>query len=409
MPTLAIFLFSLFLVGGIYTSALSSALGIEIVFGLLYYSLPAAALGIYVFSARRPLVLGPGRSMKYIYALLLLLAAGVLQSSDKVYGAYKIYEFVRNLVVPVVFIHNVVEGGLWKKLLKYCSTMNIPICFVVIARYFQIHYFDPLLFGNPIGVSQYLSLSNIAVLSNYFTARSRPRGAFLVAAAAMGPAFFVQMISTSRGPLIATVACFLVWLLFFSQTRLFKKALALAAVGCVLVVAAQSASFSTLNKLMKLSAAEGFEAESYDRSAGVRLLLNLDALTQFRDSSLYRHLFGFGTGSFKALGLFTPGDDGEVTEHKYPHNILIELLYENGAVGVLVFLSFFIYVLRVARDTRRSRSSPYYAVAVFGILMTGFGSIVSMFTGSLGQNQWIWMGATLSDHVLRLPSPETTF
>ncbi len=408
MPTLAVFLFSFFLVGGIYTATVSSALRIEVVFGLFYYALPAVALGVYVFSTRRPLVIGPIRSMKHLYALLLLLIAGVLQSPDKGYGAYKIYEFVRNVIVPVVFIHNVMEGDLWRKMLKYCATLNIPICFVVIARYSQIHYFDPLLFGNPIGVSQYLSLTNLAALSHYFTARPWSRGGLFIAAVAMGPAFFVQLISTSRGPLVATVVCSLGWLLLFSQTRPFRKVVVLTAATALLVVAAQSASFSTLNKLMRLSVAEGFEAESYDRSAGVRLLLNLDALAQFRDSGLYRHLFGFGTGSFRALGLFTPGNDGEIGEHEYPHNILVELLYENGAVGVLVFLTFFIYVIRVLRRVRRSRASPYYAVGVFGVLITVFGTVVSMFTGSLGQNQWIWMGAILADHVLRLPAPETT-
>ncbi|HEX5037034.1 MAG TPA: O-antigen ligase family protein [bacterium] len=398
MTTLAIFLFSFFLVGGVYTAALSNAIDIKVIFGLFFYSLPTVAVCIYMYSTRKPVTMGPFRSMKYVYALLLLLLMGVLYSTDMLYGFYKIYETVRNLLISVILVQNVSSPRLWKKLLKYCAVINIPIAFFIVGRYMQIGFFDFTMFGNPIGVSEYLALSNIAALC-YYSGNKERRGSLFLLLVTTLPAILVQLICTSRGPLMAMFFCFGLWLFLFSKIGAFKKTLIVGCLAVALAAAAQSASFGTLNKFMKLSQAEGLEADTYDRSAGVRLLMNLDALNEFRDASHLHHLLGFGTGSFKALGFFTTDDEGELIAHEYPHNILIEALYENGAVGVVLLLWTYLYVFKTLRQVRKS-PNPY---RLYGVLISVFGCLVSMFSGNIADNHWIWLGVIMAQKALILP------
>jgi len=57
-------------------------------------------------------------------------------------------------------------------------------------------------------------------------------------------------------------------------------------------------------------------------------------------------VIGRGTGAY-AMDMW--GKD----EAKYPHNIILELLYENGIIGVLIFIFFMWAIYRRWRDSKR--------------------------------------------------------
>ena len=57
-------------------------------------------------------------------------------------------------------------------------------------------------------------------------------------------------------------------------------------------------------------------------------------------------VFGRGTGAF-AMDMW--GKD----ERKFPHNIILELLYENGIIGVIIFIFYMWAIYRRWRDSKR--------------------------------------------------------
>ncbi len=77
-----------------------------------------------------------------------------------------------------------------------------------------------------------------------------------------------------------------------------------------------------------------------DHSSTVRLVLAQEAFQGiFKDLGSF--LFGYGTGSF---GYITTGADIRL----YPHNIILEIWFELGLVGLLVFLVWIVYILSKA-------------------------------------------------------------
>jgi hypothetical protein len=91
--------------------------------------------------------------------------------------------------------------------------------------------------------------------------------------------------------------------------------------------------------------------------------------------------WGAGTGSFPAL-LFMR--DARL----YPHNILAELLIENGWPGLALFVLFVLLVWRSAwRLSRRSHAGRWLFV-LFAMALSN-----AQVSGDTGTNEWIWLWA----------------
>lgn len=108
------------------------------------------------------------------------------------------------------------------------------------------------------------------------------------------------------------------------------------------------------------------------------------ALQGFERGDLQRMLFGVGTGGFAHL------ERGEDARH-YPHNILLEALYENGVVGALLLLFFLLIPFRLlgrAWGAIRPRSSVKRLLAL-GCSLYVFALINAQVTGDLASNEWV--------------------
>ena len=98
-------------------------------------------------------------------------------------------------------------------------------------------------------------------------------------------------------------------------------------------------------------------------------------------------LLGTGIGSWST---FYFGND----QRNYPHNLFLEIAFEEGLVGLTAFLALLALVgAAVYRMLIASRSH----FLVLGLLVL-YCVIISLFSGDLDDNRllWLWMGITLS-------------
>jgi O-antigen ligase len=98
-------------------------------------------------------------------------------------------------------------------------------------------------------------------------------------------------------------------------------------------------------------------------------------------------LMGTGIGSWSR---FYFGND----QRNYPHNLFLEIAFEEGLVGLAAFLALLALVgISVVRMVGASRSH----FIVLGLLVL-YSLIISLFSGDLDDNRllWLWIGVALS-------------
>ncbi len=98
-----------------------------------------------------------------------------------------------------------------------------------------------------------------------------------------------------------------------------------------------------------------------DHSSTVRLVLAQEAFTGiFKDIGSF--LFGYGTGSF---GIMTTGSDIRL----YPHNMILEIWFDLGLVGLMVFFVWIVYILTKLRGQPNQYLSYWLMFYIFLNLM----------------------------------------
>ena len=105
-------------------------------------------------------------------------------------------------------------------------------------------------------------------------------------------------------------------------------------------------------------------------------------------------LHGLGTGGFPSL--FHLPDD-----RYYPHNIFLEIVLENGLIGLALFLGFLTVVFGRWRGWKRYlRARPDSLAASEGTALHRtvgaiflFALINAQFSGDIWVNEWVWVAA----------------
>jgi len=98
-------------------------------------------------------------------------------------------------------------------------------------------------------------------------------------------------------------------------------------------------------------------------------------------------LFGTGVGSWP---VFYYGNDARA----YPHNLLLEITFEEGLLGLAAFVLFFVAIGTTTYRTYQVAGRAFSVVPI--IILYSF--TVSMFSGDLDDNRllWLWAGVALA-------------
>jgi len=195
--------------------------------------------------------------------------------------------------------------------------------------------------------------------------------------------FGVTLLSTilvaSRGPLVALGIGFLILMLLHPSSKVsrIRFCAIAAAIGAVLIVIASKLSTFAVERLVSLVTGR---ADDSGRSA-----LRAIAYESFRESP-----WGIGWGEYSrlpdAVSSFGAGDF-------HPHNLLLELLVENGIIGTVVLLLALTWVLwKYGWLERREALTPIL------LSIVGFALTAAQFSSDIASNRLLWaaLGATVA-------------
>jgi hypothetical protein len=232
---------------------------------------------------------------------------------------------------------------------------------------------------NAIWTARHAGLGIVVILGLHAMGRLR----LVVSVPALVLMVWVFLRTGSRGPLLAMAVTLGYWALTATRTRRspgLTRALwvgaGMAVFGAVVMVQRTAGLFAAGRRVSNLVRTRLLEV-SFDALSGVSLR-------------------GLGTGGFPSL--FRLPDD-----RYYPHNIFLEVLLENGLIGLLLFLGFLtVALVRWRRWRRYLRARPESpAVSEEMALHRAVGAIFlfalanAQFSGDIWVNEWVWVAAGL--------------
>lgn len=197
-----------------------------------------------------------------------------------------------------------------------------------------------------------------------------------------------SMAAAARGPILALTFC--VFLGMANQIKVGTLKISTALLIVLFLIVGVGGAYFALRQtdLEKYSAKAGeLETMVTGGSSTGSAAKRLDFYRATINAIPNQPLFGTGIGSW---GVFYYGSD----VRGYPHNLLLEIAYEEGLAGLAAFL-FLLFVVGIAL-VRMVKDSHSHFLAL-GLLVL-YCVMVSLFSGDLDDNRvlWLWMGVGLS-------------
>lgn len=355
----------------------------------------------------------PGARTLPLLLLLLLAAVEILVSARFRYSAAFFAATIGMLGIMLVglWFTRAPSYGLWKTAFFAFFWVVIPVAaYSVLTTELRIRAFlnglligglglvvlVALLMGSPFAVAEQMTeFSRVTIgganpiyfaqamalvcLMAVWRVVSRPFGLWLILVLGFGVAAFgYAVLSGSKGPLLGLLIGGIAYFCVVGRIKAALLITAAGAAGSILLLQVLPESFVSLR--FGLSGSGSIET---------RLELFLVAWEQIRTFGLLEVLLGRGTGDFGYL--YTATDS-----RFYPHNILIESLYEWGVVGTTLVFTLIVFPLwRLKRSpigpTRNERSLAGIATGLFV-----FSVVSALSTGDIAGNYRIGMfGAVL--------------
>ena len=209
------------------------------------------------------------------------------------------------------------------------------------------------------------------------------------------------LLPATRGAIVSVAAAALLTPVLLrtpsAYTRLSRPLLAvavagLAALGALLVFAASNPDVPVVENWGP------FRLLSTARLDEENVVARFDHLARALQDFIEQPLFGWGTAGYGGSDSWR---DPEMTN--YPHNLILELLSENGLVGAAAFcVTLVIAYSEAARLHRRARRSQEPEVAreiMLVVALLTFTVANSLFSGSTGTNRTIWLTLGLAQAI----------
>lgn len=321
-----------------------------------------------------------------IFGFLLLMGYGYTRAPnyafDKILIAFSYY-----VVLPFVLYNILTNAHLVKKFVSAASLAGMITVLIVIyaagnpidllQNMERFHRYS-LEGANPIQLSRYLGMS-ILLLIWYLHVKGRVT--YLIAIIPVIIAALLYMIATgSKGPLLSLFFSVAIIIIYIGNLKsmlgivLFSSLI----VGYVIFSGVLPADFVQQRFIAK-------DIDEYSRYDAYTT-----ALSSYADSSWLARLFGNGTGDFAYLWNKTDVRD-------YPHNIFVEVLYENGLLGLSVFFLLVILpVLYGHRFTKAKKIKKQDSSSMLIVLSLYIFSVLNaQVTGDIGSNFFIAVWGTL--------------
>ncbi|MGE0642124.1 MAG: O-antigen ligase family protein [Nitrospira sp.] len=277
------------------------------------------------------------------------------------------------LSVGRAFFCGLFVGGLLLVGLTAMEFGNPIQTFQSAGRFFRLRFGDE---GNPIMLARHLALA-ITTFIMYVAFRKKwIDWIWSIPLILLTLAYLVG--TGSKGPLLGLILSCAITALLFINGIVARLSLTLCILGIVLV-----AVIGGMELLPKAFVEERFTEKVQNLS--LRLPAYTDVVHTLLRSDATTLLVGYGTGDY---GYFALGHDGRA----YPHNVVLEVAYENGLIGVALLIAALSYPLvAVLRRTKRPLVHSH-RVLLAGLSAIYISSVINaQFTGDLGANLLIGM------------------
>lgn len=314
----------------------------------------------------------------------ILLYAGLLWTPSPVYGGDKaqLYLLVNLVLAGLALVYlRRDRPGLPRPATLFLAAIALLQILIAVAAVWNYNTHVYMWWGrlktlglNPIWTARHAGLGILCLLA----LTSMRRCSWIAALPAIALLGWVFVMAASRGPTLA-LALALGFFAFLAPERMAPEGRAVRrlvrALPGVLVL-----FLAALPGLLRQSDTAGREL-----SNEVRLRL----LEAARDALSGISLLGLGTGGFPHLL-------GLPDQRFYPHNVFLEVLLENGLLGLALFAGFLLVVYREWRRwgrvlERSGETGPEQALwRACGAIFV-YAVLNAQFSGDLWVNEWIWL------------------
>lgn len=362
----------------------------------LFFAVIVAAFA-FRFLSGEPIKAGSPLIMSYL-AVSLFWAVAISYSRAPLYGTSKtilvasyfwalgilIYNLLEDFPAGKAFLNGLLLGGILLVGITAVEFGN-PIQLVRGAnRFFRLRFGED---GNPIMLARHLALA-LTVTVTYVVVRRK--WIDLLWSVPLGLLTCAYLVATgSKGPLLALLASLVCAPIFLVRGIVARASLTILIVavsftGGIVLLTLLPTDFIQerfIDKIQNLS----LRLPAYQ--ATIHAILNADALEL---------LIGHGTGDFGYLDL-------RRDDRAYPHNMLLEVTYENGLVGIALLLIALVLPLVSVMRAAQQRVAFNQRALLAGLTASYIAAVINaQFSGDLGANLLIGMFGAATVSIARL-------
>lgn len=325
----------------------------------------------------------------FVILMMIELAVAFIYGTHSSYGLLKIVRFI---TINFYFFFGIILFAYSKEklqsFLKYIALIGLAYSFTAVVG---MLIGDPLaMYGwnNRIWFSRSLGLTFLVIY--YFLGTGKERKYVLLSVAAI---FLLAMmfLNASRGPVIALFCALLTFEIFdFSGKSIRHRALKVLVTFVVFYIVFWSGS--PLTKPLEQAAAHNDQMitieEKFQSDAGGTGNDRV-AIWKATFQMIEEHpILGIGTGSYRYFY------EVKEAEYRYPHNIVLEVMVEQGIIGTLLWLGFYLYSLVLA--FRGFWGKPHAnGIYLFGLALLVYGTANAFLSGDITDNSPIFVAAGL--------------
>ncbi|HIP13784.1 MAG TPA: hypothetical protein EYG73_13835 [Arcobacter sp.] len=229
---------------------------------------------------------------------------------------------------------------------------------------------------NPIGIARYLLYGFINIAFYVLITKETKKYNFFIkislSIASLVGVLYLFFTGT-KAPILAFISSILLYIFI---NKYINRKIKVTILIIPLLTYLMYSSINLLNQNNLTQSQQDYIEYRYlntDAALSDRAMQNERALTKIDGTII---LFGAGSGDF---GHLYTGQD----QRDYPHNILSEILYENGIINLIIFLSLFFYILHLSR---KNKSIPL----AFFIISFNYFFINALFSGDLISNNLVF-------------------
>lgn len=344
----------------------------------------AVVLSLVLLYFRNSNIEGYPQRLVILFILLgFLLLISLLWTKAPSYGTQKSLKFGLFLLSYVLVGHHL------KNYFNEFIVFNIFFsCLYIISLFIEYGSFGDILINvndrfrlggskedldnfNPIGISRYLGFSLICLyyLNKIF---STNKIVIIYSSIYVSIAGVFLFFSATRAPIFSLLIVFSIITVFFSKLR-FKKILPILLIGVIVYFSAES--------VFKDKKAASLVEERYQNITDEgRLGIQAMAIKAINENIF----LGAGVGNY---GYLYTGKDIKV----FPHNIFIEVLYENGLLGLIILLMIIYYGFKKISNVKSDYECQFLFISFLYFLIN------AQFSGDIETNSLLFLFIYMSN------------